>query len=311
MAAIAIGAGVGVIMNGIANLQNGQNFWKGAGKAALLGGAQGASSFGIGAASGNFFMQAVGHGLEGGFFSYAQGGTFKSGFISGAFSSVVASGIQGLHLAKGINVAATVLSGGVTGGLGSVLSGGTFIDGARNGIITAGLNHAMHMAASSLLKDGGPDDPKKKAYQVNIEDNQGATDHIEVVFDASTNTMEKLEKYLAKNYGLGLAQARKAALSATVLSRTTTLLTAYNAVDDINSYNEGKIGGVRLTYKLTGTTGGLLVGTVSGGIAGLTTGLGFMTGEMFYDIVKPYTIEFTNAVAHLEYSLKNGWMPGK
>lgn len=39
------------------------------------------------------------------------------------------------------------ISGGVTGGVSSVLSGGTFVDGARNGIIAAGLNHGMHLAA--------------------------------------------------------------------------------------------------------------------------------------------------------------------
>ena len=89
------------------------------------------------------------------------------------------------------------------------------------------------------------------------------------------------------------------------------LLTIYNVGDDVNSYNKGDIGGVRLTYKLSGTVGGLIVGAASGGPAGLATGLGFMSGEMFYDMVKPYATEFTNAVGHIEYSLKNGWMPGK
>ncbi len=158
--AMAIGAGIGVIMNGIGNLQNQQNFWYGAGSAALMGAAQGASSFGIGSAATGFLSQAVEHGLVGGFFSYAQGGTFKSGFISGAFSSVVSSGIATLNLSKGASVAATLAAGGLTGGLSSRLSGGTFVDGARNGIITAGLNHLMHAVQS--YKDGPGDPPSYK-----------------------------------------------------------------------------------------------------------------------------------------------------
>jgi RHS repeat-associated protein len=157
LGAMAIGAGIGVVMNGIGNLQNGQNFWKGAGDAALMGAVQGASSFGIGGAATGFLSQAVEHGLVGGFFSYAQGGTFKSGFISGAFSSVVSSGIANLNLPKGAYVAATLAAGGITGGLSSRLSGGTFVDGARNGIITAGLNHLMHAVQS--YKDGPGDPP--------------------------------------------------------------------------------------------------------------------------------------------------------
>jgi hypothetical protein len=51
--------------------------------------------------------------------------------------------------------AASILAGGLTGGISSKLAGGTFVDGMKNGLITAGLNHALHKAADGLM--GGPE----------------------------------------------------------------------------------------------------------------------------------------------------------
>jgi RHS repeat-associated protein len=197
LGAMAIGAGIGVVMNGIGNLQNGQNFWKGAGDAALMGAVQGASSFGIGGAATGFLSQAVEHGLVGGFFSYAQGGTFKSGFISGAFSSVVSSGIANLNLPKGAYVAATLAAGGITGGLSSRLSGGTFVDGARNGIITAGLNHGLHYVVQDISEG-----LQRAAYAMEMQasDNRtyllGSTDS-----DNSTWDCSKFTRAIASAFG--------------------------------------------------------------------------------------------------------------
>lgn len=41
-------------------------------------------------------------------------------------------------------MAGTTFSGAMSGGFGSVMAGGNFWEGARNGAISAGLNHAMH-----------------------------------------------------------------------------------------------------------------------------------------------------------------------
>jgi len=51
--------------------------------------------------------------------------------------------------------AAMIASGGLSGGLSSSIAGGSFADGFRQGIITSGLNHAMHAVGY------GPGDPKK------------------------------------------------------------------------------------------------------------------------------------------------------
>jgi len=45
---------------------------------------------------------------------------------------------------KGLNALGIVGSGILAGGIGAEISGGNFWDGARNGAISAGLNHAIH-----------------------------------------------------------------------------------------------------------------------------------------------------------------------
>lgn len=50
----------------------------------------------------------------------------------------------------------TRTAGGLSGGVSSSMAGGDFWDGVCNGLICAGLNHAMHLACESLV---GPDDP--------------------------------------------------------------------------------------------------------------------------------------------------------
>ena len=54
--------------------------------------------------------------------------------------------------------------GGLTGGLGSVIGGGSFWSGVRQGIITSGLNHVMHQGVAGIMSGGGGNEPGK-AYQ--------------------------------------------------------------------------------------------------------------------------------------------------
>lgn len=89
LAAVAIGAAVGVLTNGINNSINGVSFFQGAGKAAFIGAISGAFSFGIGqAAMGMSGVAKVGfqtlfHGHFGGVMSSMNGGTYGQGFLSG------------------------------------------------------------------------------------------------------------------------------------------------------------------------------------------------------------------------------------
>jgi hypothetical protein len=93
-------------------------------------------------------FQAIAHGIIGGVMSMGQGGSFASGAASGAVSSIIGS------LTAGYGAGAQILAGGLSGGIASSIAGGNFWDGVRQGLITAGLNHALHGLEPTQLPDG-------------------------------------------------------------------------------------------------------------------------------------------------------------
>jgi RHS repeat-associated protein len=153
---MVLGAAISVATNSISNAIDGRNLFDGIGRAALTGAVGGAVSFGIGnvasslSGAGKIAFQTGAHGLLGGTMSAATGGSFTSGALSGSVSSLVGTGsgelLKGTQssLAQGIGV---VGSGSISGGVSSVVAGGDFWDGARNGAISSGLNHAVHSGA--------------------------------------------------------------------------------------------------------------------------------------------------------------------
>lgn len=154
-----IGAAIGVAGNGVGNLFSGQSFFRGAGKAALVGAMGGDISAGIGNAASNLAVNGVSqfgvaafqvgaHALAGGGLSAIQGGNFWRGAAAGAFSSGVGSGIGALGGGGGWQI----LGGTLSGGVGSAIAGGSFWQGAVQGAITSSLNHAAHHLS-------GPGDP--------------------------------------------------------------------------------------------------------------------------------------------------------
>ncbi|NJM14988.1 MAG: RHS repeat-associated core domain-containing protein [Bacteroidales bacterium] len=156
---ILIGAGISVLTNGISNSVNDRPFFEGAGKAAIIGGIGGAFSFGIGQAAagmsgfGKVAFQTLAHGHLGGMMSGMSGGTYGQGFLSGAAGSLVATGAGSLFsdASKGVQALGTIGGGALAGGIGAEIAGGNFWDGARNGAISAGLNHGIH---SGLFGEG-------------------------------------------------------------------------------------------------------------------------------------------------------------
>ena len=151
---IIIGATVGVTTNGIYNLENDQAFFHDAGKAAVIGGISGAFSYGIGQAamgmsgSRQVAFQMLAHGHLGGVMSGMNGGTYGQGFLSGAAGSLIGGGASSLFQNSGpvFQAIGTVSAGALAGGIGAEITGGNFWDGARNGAISAGLNHFAHQA---------------------------------------------------------------------------------------------------------------------------------------------------------------------
>jgi RHS repeat-associated protein len=98
LAVAAIGAFTSVISNGINNHKRGQDFFAGAGEAALWGAASATVSGQVGAAFGNIgsvtneIFRALAHGVTQGGLSAIQGNGFMNGALSGAVSSGVGSG---------------------------------------------------------------------------------------------------------------------------------------------------------------------------------------------------------------------------
>ena len=88
------------------------------------------------------------HGTLGGVSTWVRGGSFWSGFAAGAAASFVSSATAGLCVKLGASEAwtkaAMIAAGGLSGGVSASMAGGEFIDGLCNGLICAGLNHALH-----------------------------------------------------------------------------------------------------------------------------------------------------------------------
>lgn len=164
LVAALIGAAISVLTNGINNTIHGRGFFKGALNSAIFGAIGGALSYGIGELASSMYsnlissgvsnlsssiivggFQAGSHALLGGTLSVVQGGKFKAGALSGALSSIVASGVGNLNTSSKLwNSIIRISASGLSGGIGSVIGGGKFIDGVRQGLISGGLNHGVH-----------------------------------------------------------------------------------------------------------------------------------------------------------------------
>jgi RHS repeat-associated protein len=107
---------------------------------------------GVTCCAADYFENAVGHGVVGGVVSIVQGGDFQSGFLAAGVGGLVdpyalavdhgLGGTEGLYAGTAISA--------VSGGVGSVLGGGKFANGAETGAFGYLFNAAMHDAAAAL-----------------------------------------------------------------------------------------------------------------------------------------------------------------
>lgn len=197
LAVVAIGAAVNVIMNGINNVRHGENFFHGAGPAAVTGGVQGLFTYGIGESANAIGtaiknqatahlakagFQLVAHGTMGGMSTMSRGGKFWHGFVSSATASVMSTAINQtcihFQLSEGLTKTAMIAGGALSGGISAKMAGGDFIDGFCNGLICAGLNHALHWVVEGggkpfvrWLKDHA--NKYKHHYQTDIVNPEG------------------------------------------------------------------------------------------------------------------------------------------
>ena len=170
LAVVAIGAAVTVITNGINNVRHGENFFHGAGQAAVTGGVQALFAHAIGESAnviGSVIknqataqlakagFQLVSHGTMGGMSTMSRGGKFWHGFVSSATASVMSTAINQtcihFQLSEGLTNTAMIAGGALSGGISAKMAGGDFIDGLCNGLICVGLNHALHYAAEGIV----------------------------------------------------------------------------------------------------------------------------------------------------------------
>ena len=107
------------------------------------------------------------HGILGGASTWARGGNFSIGFASGAVASSITSCTEDLvdKLPTGWKITCMVAAGGLSGGVTATMAGGSFWDGVCNGLICAGLNHAMHLAYETL--EGQDEPPQQEPKQQN------------------------------------------------------------------------------------------------------------------------------------------------
>lgn len=170
VAAIVIGAMVGTASYIINTIITGQKFTLlGYFKAEFFGALSGAVTYGIGsvftstatsigqfAASigkvGSTLLQATAHGIAQGTLSLMQGADLSAAgmaAITGFVTSGVMSGLTRIAPSINESIGASMITGGVVGGVSSKLAGGNFWQGAAVGAIVAGLNHAMHVISDN------------------------------------------------------------------------------------------------------------------------------------------------------------------
>ncbi|MGI9526812.1 MAG: hypothetical protein ACR2MS_06865 [Weeksellaceae bacterium] len=91
-------------------------------------------------------FQSAMHGHVNGVLSGLDGGSYQQGFFSGGGGSIVSSVVSGLVVSNvpGMRGISTVAAGGISAGIISKATGGTFWQGFRMGAITAGMNHVKH-----------------------------------------------------------------------------------------------------------------------------------------------------------------------
>ncbi len=81
--------------------------------------------------------------------------------------------------------AVMIASGGFSGGISSVIAGGKFIDGFKQGLITSGLNHVAHATANRLEKE----------YTINGKtyDYEGLKEFYATVIGESSNNIQEAQ----------------------------------------------------------------------------------------------------------------------
>jgi hypothetical protein len=140
--------GIAATVNGISSVDNGGDFFDGAGQAAVMGAISAIVSYGVGSvfkevgSLSKELARATAHAATSGGLSVLQGGNFWHGAASGAVSSLAGSAADGTT--TGVQIGASAIAGGLT----SEIVGGDFWYGLIQGGAIAGFNHGLHRVLS-------------------------------------------------------------------------------------------------------------------------------------------------------------------
>ena len=148
---VGVSVTVAVTQNGVCNTLHGRPFFQNAGQVALMATLQSGCSAFVGGVAGSmgpgaFLFQAGAHAALNGYFACAQGGDFRKGAMAGLVSSLFSTltTVSAAGMDDTWRQVAIIASGTLSGGVTTKMMGGDFIDGAIDGFIIAGLNHALH-----------------------------------------------------------------------------------------------------------------------------------------------------------------------
>ena len=288
---LLIGAGVGILTNGINNLIYDRPFFKGALSSAITGGIQGAGASLIGdgvnkisGTLGKVVNQTLAHGVLSGTISVLNGGKFEDGFLAGAAGSLASWGTGVLlgNQSDTWKAIGMIAAGSLAGGIGAEISGADFWDGFRSGAISSSLNHVAHMATQE----------KPKPIREKIKE---PIDILHKVL-SSLDAIAVLDEYLKSYSGLARNPAMKAL--GTLGGRVTQFTgLAVSGIEWIN----GNISGYELTFDVGNHVASIWVSAKVGGAIGGPEGFAagvvvsvvgqLIVKPVYKHLVKPYVIE--------------------
>jgi hypothetical protein len=213
-----------------------------------------------------------------------------------------------------------ITTGTISDGLSSALAGGSFWEGARNGAISAGLNHAAHLA-------GFGDDPKSKNAKKPSQPSQldinrtnallGLTEMAEFGIKITQEGMLDYRQSLSVTEKIGTFARFKATYKAfgfagkLIGGAGTYVAAPVSVYSDYQSMQGGEIGAGRFTYRTAGTAGGIAVGAYFGTVPAIVVGGSWWAGEKAYNGFMKWIDTTSRFIVDFNRAASNGWYPGK
>ena len=255
------------------------------------------------------------HALSQGVLSVMRGESFVNGFGTALLASVAAG--YGLKLGgseQWSRALGATVSGAIGGGIGSVLTGGNFWQGATTGAIIGFFNESMH--------DEGPGKPSGKVGNSQKVLNpktgklelSGSIEEV-VLYKKRVNVLNSPSDYFKTVNKVATSLDVIAVAGGKNLPKTVGVFGKYagpvatgaDVIANITDYSLGKISSYKALYNTTGSVSSYGIGTLTGTAAG-SSGIGFVAGALptaefkvygeLWDFYKPRFIQGYNQMVN-------------